>query len=291
MADDLPGWLASATVVDDTDDTDDHDAATGPSRGAATAHVVRLRTASGTAIRKQLRPLTSGRHAPQADDPRHWAFWRREAEAYRSGLLPQGPGLRAPTCFAVVADTLFLEDVPGPPPPVHRAAAALARWHVAFDPALDRPWLAVDQLGRRLAAGELDWTAVDKDRRAVQLWSQRTAFLEQLAALPKVLSHGDFCLANLATDGDDTVAFDWATLGWEPVGFDLAHLALSALVDPTPAYRSATPRPGDADLAERGFRAALAVIGASRVHWMATNGIDVPDGYVDFLWEHRPAAP
>ena len=266
---------------------------TGTSTGAATADVVRLRAGTTPVVRKDLRPLTTGRHAASAGDPRHWAYWRREAEAYRSGLLPAGPGLRAPRCFGVDGDRIYLEEVNGPPPSAHDAADALARWQVKFDPALDRPWLATDQLGRRLAAGDLDWSRVDADPRAAQLWSRRAECYDQLVALPTVRSHGDFGLGNLATDADtdthDIVAFDWATFGWEPVGFDLAHLALSAGEDPTVAYRAAAPAEL-ADLALVGFRAALVVVGASRVHWMASRGIEVPSGYVDFLWEHRPAA-
>lgn len=51
------------------------------------------------------------------------------------------------------------------------------------------------------------------------------------------------------------------------------------------ASRDAAP---DAAAAAIGFRCALVVIGASRVHWMISRSIDVPSWYVDFLWEHRP---
>ena len=220
-----------------------------------------------------------------AEDPRHWAYWLREAEAYRSGLLPSGPALRAPKCFGVVGETLFLEDVAGPQPTAHQAAEALASWQVPFAPSLDRPWLATDQIGRRLAAGDLDWGGVDADARAIELWDRRWTYFDRLARLPKVLSHGDYSVGNLVFVSDHTVAFDWATLGWEPAGFDLAHLALSTAEDPTPAYR---PAALDPDLAAIGFRCALAIIGSSRVHWMASRSMEVPNWYVDFLWEHRP---
>jgi hypothetical protein len=269
-----------------------------PGSGAATGDVVRLRAelvsndgvlGSHTLIRKVLRPLPSGRHAALAADPRHWAYWRREVEAYRSGLLPTGPGVRGPRCFGVVDETLYLEDVGGSHPTVAQAAGALARWQVAFDASRDRPWLAMDQLGRRLDAGDLDWTAVDADRRAVQLWERRHEYYERLRDLPKVLSHGDFSLGNLvAHAGETVVAFDWATFGWEPIGFDLAHLALSAMDDPVPAYQTAAPQ--HAELADVGYRCALAVIGASRVHWMLSRSVDLPSPYVDFLWDQRPIA-
>ncbi|MGQ0433682.1 MAG: phosphotransferase [Microthrixaceae bacterium] len=265
-----------------------------PSTGAATRTTVRLRVHLGskdgnrrstTLIRKELRPVDAGRHAALAEDPRHWAYWLREAEAYQSGLLPSGPGLRAPKCFGVFDESLFLEAVRGPQPTARQAAEALASWQVLFEPPLDRPWLATDQIGRRLAASDLDWNAIDADARAVELWNRRGTYCERLNSLPKVLSHGDYSVGNLVVASDEIVAFDWATFGWEPVGFDLAHLALSTAEDPMPAYRAAGL---DADVAANGFRCALVIIGASRVHWMVSRSMDVPSWYVDFLWEHRP---
>ena len=47
-----------------------------------------------------------------------------------------------------------------------------------------------------------------------------------------VLFHGDYSMGSLVALGMDAVAPDWATLGWEPVGFDLAHLAPSTREDP-----------------------------------------------------------
>jgi hypothetical protein len=109
-----------------------------------------------TILRKHLVPLASGRHAAEAGDPRHWAYWRREAEAYSSRFVPVGPGLRAPRCFGVVGNDVYLEEVTGGPPSVERAAEVLAGWQ-RWDAALDRPWLAVDQLGSRVTVSDLDW--------------------------------------------------------------------------------------------------------------------------------------
>ena len=266
-----------------------------PSTGAATGADCRLRAElvlsdgrrlSETLIRKEIRPLTSGRHARLAGDPRHWAYWRREAEAYTSGLLPAGPALRAPRCFGVVDQTVFLEDVAGPEPTAVHAAEALARWQVEFEPSLDRPWLAVDQIGKRLASGDLDWGGVDADPRVVELWKRRHTCYERLARLPRVLSHGDYSIGTLVSSAGEVVAFDWATLGWEPVGFDLAHLALSAAENPLPGYRPTAPT--HREVAEIGFRCALTIIGASRVHWMLSNSVEVPRWCVDFLWDRRP---
>ena len=270
------------------------DRGTGAATDALARLTVHVRSAEGEPrnaclIRKRLSPLRSGRHGAGASDPRHWAYWRREADAYASGFLPAGPGLGAPRCFGVVGDDLYLEEVVGSVPPLPRAAEALARWQVPYDEALDRPWLSVDQLGRRLAVSSLDWGSVQADPRMVELWNSAGRLYERLAEVPRVLSHGDYSLGNLVDTGRDTVALDWATVGWEPVGFDLAHLALSCGEDPTAAYLEEPPVSElDPELVVLGFTTTVAVVGASRVHWMLSRGIEVPEWYVDFVWAHRP---
>jgi aminoglycoside phosphotransferase (APT) family kinase protein len=239
-------------------------------------------------VRKTIEPLTGGRHAALAGHPRHWAYWPRESHAYRSGLLPVGPGLRAPRCFGVVGSQVFLEEVDGTPPSVRQAAEHLAAWQVDYDRSLEQWWLARHQLGRRLAVTELDWAGLDADPRLVDLWRHRYQLHERLEQLPLVLSHGDYSMGNLVAQGTDTVALDWATLGWEPVGFDLAHLALSTGEDPTAAYMAATPLGHPADAVNLGFQTALVIIGASRLHWMLSQGLDVPSWYVQFVCERDP---
>ncbi len=264
--------------------------------GAATARLAQVsllvRSPDGaerpvTLVRKTLRPLTTGRHAYGSDDPRHWSYWRREAEAYSSTLLPRGPGLRAPKCFAVVDNNVWLEEVSGPAPSVEDAARHLAGWQVGYESQLDRPWMARDQLGRRLEVSHLDWGLVDADPRAVRLWEDRSRCYEALSELPMVRSHGDYSLGNLVSQAADVVALDWATFGWEPLGFDLAYLGLSSGQDPRSAYQASTSRWTE-DRVATGFAAAVAIIGSSRVHWMLSAGMKVPDWYVDFLWEYRP---
>lgn len=239
-------------------------------------------------VRKRLRPLEAGRHRQGARDPRHWAYWRREAKAYTSGLLPTGPGLRAPRCFGVIDDTLYLEAIDAPPARAEDAAAHLAAWQIDYDADLDRPWLSRDQLARRLEVSALDWSRVDADRRAVELWERRQGLCERLQGLPVVRSHGDYSLGNLLAHRGDTVVLDWATFGWEPIGFDLAHLALSCGQDPCPAYSSALSEARQRAV-RAGFQASLALVGSSRLHWMLSRGHQPPGWYVDFLWEHRPA--
>ena len=265
--------------------------------GAATAGVTRLtiRLAGPhgsqqlTILQKRLAPLTAGKHAGGAMEPRHWAYWRREAEAYMAGFLPEGPGLRAPRCYAVIDDQLYLEEVKGGRPSVERAAAVLACWQQPQDEALDRPWLCMDQLAARVAVSHLDWAQVNADLRMQEPWNGRHELLARLEELPRVLSHGDYSLGNIIDTGGDVVALDWATLGWEPVGFDLAHLALSSGTDPTHAYLDAMPSSAaEPALVMRGYTIAVALIGSSRLHWMLSRNLEPPDWYTDFVWRHRP---
>lgn len=263
--------------------------------GAATREVVRLSgtvTVAGRAdtfslVRKTVRQLSRGRHAEASKRLDHWAFWLREPLAYASGVLPSGPGLRAPRCFGVDRDTVYLEDVVGPQQAPDPAAEHLGRWQAgATVPSY--PWLAGHQLEQRLAVTELDWSSLDVDPRAVAIWEARAALLDGLDAVPRVLSHGDYSVGNLLSVRDHTVALDWAGLGVSPAGADLAHLALSSLTDLSAIYLDAARGRLPAVDVLRGYRSTMALTGASRLHWMLTRGVDVPDGYVDFLWEHRP---
>ncbi len=258
--------------------------------GAATGAVTRLtgRARAGgqehvfAMVRKELRPLTTGRHAAGAADPRHWAYWRREPLAYASGVLPAGPGLAAPRCYGVVDDVVYLQEVAGAPESPHVAARRLGAWQ-ASTPVPDLPWLAGHQLAQRLAVSHLDWAAVDADARLASIWSRRHDLLAALRSVPTVLSHGDFHIGHLVAADDATVVLDWATLGVGPVGADLADLALSTLGDLVADYLVGLEDRFDADVVRVGYRTTVALTGASRVHWMLSRGVPVPHGYADFV--------
>jgi hypothetical protein len=258
--------------------------------GAATGAITRLagRARVGgpeqafAIIRKEFRPLATGRHAAGAADPRHWAYWRREPLAYASGVLPTGPGLAAPCCYGVVDDVVFLQDVGAAQESPRIAARRLGVWQ-ARTPAPDLPWLAGHQLAQRVAASDLDWAAVDADPRLASIWSQRDDLLAELRSVPDVLSHGDLHIGHLVAADETTVVLDWATLGISPVGADLAHLALSTLEDLVADYLAGLEDRFDPDAVRVGYRATVALTGASRVHWMLSCGVPVPRGYADFV--------
>jgi hypothetical protein len=218
------------------------------SSGAATGDISLLTGVArlGTAdvpfrvVRKTVRPVTTGRHAPYAGDPEHWAYWRLGA---------------------------------------WQATAAVP----------DAGWLARDQLGQRIAASHLDWSEVDADPRMVTLWQRRAELLSELGRVPRVLVHGDFSAGNIiAVDDRTTVVLDWATLGTGPAGADLASLALSTRGDFLGEYLAGLNGRFARPDAELGYRATLALTGASRVHWMLSQGAQPPAGYVEFVASQAP---
>jgi hypothetical protein len=260
------------------------------SSGVATASVQRLVFEVGrqsfTVIKKTFRP--GGK--PGAEDPANWAYWRREFLAYESGLLPSGPGLKAPRLLGTDGDAVFLAAADGQAETPEVAAERLARWQAGSD-LPEVPWLSGHQLAQRIAEKDLDWSAVDADPALSEIWGRREDLLEALGLVPSVLSHGDFHPGNLIAAGDDTVALDWSAFGVAPVGADLAHLALGALRDQLPFYLKGSGGRfaiGDVIL---GYRVTLALTGASRVHWMLTNGVPLPSDYVRFVKVQAAAIP
>jgi Phosphotransferase enzyme family len=258
--------------------------------GAATGGIARLtgraladgKEQAFATIRKEFRPLTTGRHAAGAADPRHWAYWRREPRAYAAGVLPTGPGLAAPRCYGVIDDVVYLQDVGTAPESPHVAARRLGGWQ-ASTLVPDLPWLAGHQLAQRIAVTELDWAKVDADPRLASIWSRRDDLVAELRSVPGVLSHGDFHIGQLVAAGDTTVVLDWATLGVSPVGADLAHLALSTGDDLFADYLAGVRDRFESDAVRVGYRTTVALTGASRIHWMLSQGVPVPHGYADFV--------
>lgn len=292
-----PPVLASLTGTDDAAVLDVAEEAIRPGTGVATSRLARLtvttRDAAGhrqvhSVVRKDVRPPGEGRHRSSATDPRHWAYWRRELDAYAAGVLPSGPGLAAPRCHGVVGTSVYLEDVRGSRPDVRRAARRLGGWQAgAAIP--DVPWLGGHQLAQRLDASVVDWAGLDADVRVRRLWAKRRELLASIDGLPRVLSHGDFHRDNLIVRGDDVVVLDWSTLGVAPVGADAAHLALSALTDVLDDHLAGLRGRHPERAVRLGYRVTLVLTGASRVHWMMRNGVAIPAGYGDFLWAARPS--
>jgi len=203
--------------------------------------------------------------------------WKREALAYRPGLLADIPGrLSAARALAVTEDAdgttwLWLEDVVDrfdgtwPLAQYGQAARHLGQFNGAYLDGRPLPtflWLAphwADHQGEPAqipkALSEIDaLTSDDHVRRAFsvpiidlasRLLHDQPTFIGILTRLPQTLCHHDASQANLLTrrraDGRiETVAVDWESIGHGTVGAEIATLVFGTMRRGTfPAERAA----------------------------------------------------
>jgi len=204
-------------------------------------------------------------------DAGHWYYWRREADAYESGLLAFEGALRAPRCYLVAERpdrrvALWLEDLASASPATtwaperYRIAARhLGRAQGAFATGAQRlpdaPWLSRDWLRAYLTPRDVDMGLLG-DRRAwatelARQWlpaelgpalaamrAGQDAFLGALDRTPRTLCHFDLHPANLFGDanrdsaGDrGTVLIDWSFVGIGALGEDAGNLVPDAVLD------------------------------------------------------------
>jgi len=192
-----------------------------------------------------------------------WNYYKREAEAYRSGWLDDLPGgLAAPRSFGVVEHPdgtcwIWLEDVTDEigshwPLEHYRVVARhagqfngayLAERRLPPWPWLSSGWLrgyvALSAPAMPLIRDSLDhplvcrWLPGDASDRLFRLWEERELYLDALDRLPQTLCHLDLFRRNLfarkTADGDDqTVVIDWAFAGRGAIGEELAPLVLAS---------------------------------------------------------------
>ena len=226
---------------------------------AVTASVERVRLDDGsTRVRKQLRRPGVADTGPWAgsDDPRHWNYWRREAEVYGSAAVRAGlrdTGLDLPAAEIEDGRVLWLEDVAGRPGTEftladhERFAVALGRWQ-AHGP-LDAPWTSRRFLRQYSSSRQAPFELVDADRAWDQPlvrdcwpaglrtgWARLLAHRERLLAtmerLPRTFAHLDVWVSNeIARPDGDTVLVDWAFAGDGAVGEDLGNHIPDAMLD------------------------------------------------------------
>lgn len=205
--------------------------------GAGPSTVGVWRTAVGDSPVVVKRLCAPSRHDPgQLSDPRHPAYWRREADVLSTGITAATAGLCAAPATVEEDDegiTITREWVEDAAVTGLFVAMALGRFAGS---ALPRPtFLAHGLLRSRLAATDHragGWPTLARTTVADiadALWARRGTFLNALDALPQVPQHGDPTLANVpGRRGDDALAIDWATLGVGPVGGDLGFFSLGA---------------------------------------------------------------
>lgn len=254
--------------------------------------------------------LRGGGHAlwPASRDPDDPMWWRREADAYASGLLP-GEELRAPRCAwldeRAAEVELWLEDITGTPAtewPLERygpAARALGRWQGAYlaGKALPRErWLARGWLRAYVDRRAADFGAAPA--RAQRVWDERALFLSWIGHAPQTVCHLDFWPRNLFDDHGATIAIDWAYVGIGAVGEDPGNLVPDAVWDgflPGQAVRALGDlvwteylgglRDVGARFDERAVRLAFAASAAVKYAWIEPRMI--ADDAAPELWEQR----
>ena len=217
----------------------------------------------GTAVHKRLRaPGQSSDPRTQwaaSADPRHWNYWKREAEAYRHGALQQslsGTGLAMPTADVHLhpqAADLWLEDVVGTPGTAftlddHAAlATALGRWQAAGP--WVTPWTSRGFLRAYSADKVVPWQVLDDDAAWgrpliretwpaglrdgwARLLAHREQLLDVMEHLPRTRSHLDLWVSNQIRRPDGhVVLLDWAFLGDGALGEDLGNHVPDAVFD------------------------------------------------------------
>ncbi|HWG84916.1 MAG TPA: phosphotransferase [Deinococcales bacterium] len=189
---------------------------------------------------------------PEQDPGAMW-FWRREPEAYQSGLLSALPGpVRAPRFYGLDdrEDRLWLwtEHVVETAPSTWTldeyglAARELGRFNAACltgTPLPEYQWLLKDftrqwslalgvERGEKLHPWENDLVLsafpASARERIAGLAAERESFYSVMRELPQVFAHGDYHRRNLLIRDGQVVAVDWALCGPMPVGGELHAL-------------------------------------------------------------------
>ncbi|TCC05240.1 phosphotransferase [Kribbella soli] len=216
------------------------------------------------------------RLVPGVQNPRHHAYWERQALVAESGVVAGTPGLRAPACLDVErdADGITLRMAYTPPAEWAPEALAGALGRFARCSLAEPGWGARDVLRDRLGTVERrgGWASLDRAGLASpaidELWRLRDRALAVLDDLPRVPTHGDAHPMNLlGRAGDDVVAIDWEQFGLGPLGFDLGYLALAVEV---PLDALVDAHGGDAAAVRRGAVLTAAYTVVSRAAWSLT---------------------
>ncbi|MDF2961470.1 MAG: aminoglycoside phosphotransferase [Paenibacillus sp.] len=195
---------------------------------------------------------------PNADNPGHYNYWKREVLAYQSGVLEKLPKMvRAPQCFAVEEREdhtvwLWLEEVTdstGSPwtkielETAVRLLGTLGGAYLTGEPLPDEPWLCkrwlaswveeCDRYDDGSALIEDTWRAPALSRlfpagmfgRYKEFHQTRALLLDGLRQLPRMLTHNDAWPPNLFLQANSRlVAIDWAFVGIAGLGEELGRL-------------------------------------------------------------------
>lgn len=269
--------------------------------GPSTVGIWRAAHGDRAVVVKRLAAPRAG-DPPELSDPAHFAYWRREADVFATGIAERTAGLRSvvggveedPDGITITRE--WVEDTANSGLFVARALGTFA--------GSDLPrtrFLASDQLRARLARTAINaggWPTLGRTRVADvadHLWSCRTAMLARLDALAQVPQHGDPTTSNVpGRRGEVGVAIDWATLGIGAVGGDLGLLAVSAREGLEPlldAYLLGLPRGlADRDDVELGATIVAVYTALGRAEW-ALARVAGGEGALAGKYRHPSVAP
>jgi len=190
----------------------------------------------------------------QFDDPQGYRYWRRETEAYQSGMLQKLPGLvTAPLCYSVQekpegAVWIWLEDVrddKGSAWSIEQyvlAARILGKFNGAYLASQPLPvelWFTHDWLRKYLehATPMVAFIQENPAHPVVQkllpgialamslaVWDERLRILKVLDRLPQTFCHQDAFERNCFIRGEQLVGIDWGYAGVAPLGAELVAL-------------------------------------------------------------------
>jgi hypothetical protein len=190
----------------------------------------------------------------QFDDSQGYRYWKREPQAYRSGLLRELPGqVTAPRCYDVREDPdgcvwIWLEDIqdeqehPWSIERYARVARHLGQFNGAYlagRPVPNDAWVTHDWLRKYLdhAAPMVDFVRQNPAHPTVRsmlpgialpltlaFWDEHIHMLDVLDKLPQTFCHQDAFGRNLFYRRGQVVALDWGYAGIAPVGAELAPL-------------------------------------------------------------------
>ena len=179
-----------------------------------------------------------------SDHSRHWNYWLREVEAYRSDLLnDMAQGLRVPEllCVEVSSDEaiLYLEDVAGVPAcswDLERFSLAIRQIgrfqgrFVAHAALPTYPWLTEGHLRAWLP----DVKSISSDARVSELVKRRESLVAGIERSPRTVCHFDLRAANLLGSSSDeiesdTILIDWSSVGIGALGEDIANMVFDSI--------------------------------------------------------------
>jgi hypothetical protein len=229
---------------------------------AVTSSIDKVETADGrTLVRKRLGRVKPGspEHWQASDDPHHWNYWRREADACTSDELRAslaGTGLEMPAATIEEDDdgiTLWLDFVPGVPGTDfdladHQALArGLGRWQ-AQGP-LDVPWGSRGFLRAYSGSKPAPFPLLDDDAAWAlpiirdcfpgmlrdgwrRLVANRERLLSIMESLPRTRGHLDVWAGNTTRRvGGPVALFDWSFTGDAALGEDIGNQVPDGVFD------------------------------------------------------------